>query len=318
MCAEKIYQYDTEPLLKQGRLSFEAGDIEQGESSLELYIRNKSLEFPDGITFGYEAAKVAGENLTSKAAIEVIERLRSRYLKADDEIMRWGIEAVLIDCYMKERLWAEGIEIIAQYRAVEKTNFLVNGAVFSFSRALASFGKTNEAIKVANDFFGDGKHVNDRVMPTGFWLEQNAQTAFIAQQYSNGLNMLDSIQQNFPEYYRSNLLGIVLRRVGVLEKLGHYSQVATQLQSAKNLLDDPNFPVSDLRLLTNKLDAYKESGWLDDDFNVKTRVLAETKLYQNGSGAANGVFVKVAIIFSMVGLPLFFALWVFRKRARAC
>ncbi len=316
--AQNASQYDSAPLLKQARISFESHDLQKGESLLEQWVQEERLAFPSGYTFGFDAASVAAENLDGQAAIEVITKLKDHFKLPEDLPLRQGVEAALLNAYIKAKQWSDGVQLVDEIQGEPKTNFVLNITVLNFNRALASSGKTNEAMRVSKQFFGGGTDVTDQVMPAGYWMQQNAETALMLNQQSNSLQILDNIEKTSPDYYRTNQIEIIMLKVSALENLAKFSEVARQLSMANdiNQKDHPQLPPADQQLLQSRLKAYQRAGWLDD--NYKTN---QAQAYKPSPGSRPDPiiekhFVLIRIIMLIVFLlPLpFFIFAAFKKR----
>lgn len=267
--AQNDSQFDSEPLLKRARIIFETYNIREGENLLNQYIQEKRQAFPLGYTFGFEAAKVASENLDTATAIKVIGNLKRLYPRDDELMLREGIDAALLNLYTKTQHWSEGLKLIETIPSNQKTNFVINAAVFNFNRTLISIGKTNEAVAVSRGFLRDGAEMNDHVMPTGFWMRQAAETAFLSYNPSNALQILNKIEESSAEYYSSNRIGILMEKVTALEQLSKPSEIAKQLSLAYDLQQQGHpATAAEQGLLQNRLKAYQRAGWLDDNNNV--------------------------------------------------
>lgn len=269
LLAQSVSQFDSEPLLKQARANFETNYVEGGEKLLNQYIREKKQAFPSGYTFGLEAATVASENLNTDTAIEVINDLKNHCSHPEDLMLQEGIEAALLNVYSKAHRWSDGMKLIEEIQRIPKTNFILNMAVFDFNRALLSSGEIIKAALVSKTFIGDGSEMNDTVMPVGFWMQQAAETAFLLNQPSNGLQTLTRISQVSPDYYQSNKISILMEMVTALERLNKPSEVAEQLATAYNA-SQKGYPVTaaDQDLLQNRLKTYQRAGWLDDNYKA--------------------------------------------------
>jgi hypothetical protein len=309
--AQKVSQYDTQPLLKQARLSFESHNLQEGESLLEEYIQTARQKFPMGYTFGFEAAEVADENLNDKEAVEVIKQIQKHYGLQSDLALRQGIDASLLKVYKKAGRWSDGTQLVNELVGEVKTNFILNITVLDFNRALASLGKTNEAVQVSKQYFGDGENVTDQVVPSGFWMQKNAETAFMLNQPDNSLQILNNIEKTSPEYYRTNQVAIILLKINALEQLAKYSEIARQLALA-NGLSQKGYPVTsaDQKLLQYRLKAYQRAGWLDGNYKANQEQLYIAPYPLNHRAD----IIRLIILCTVIFPPLVVLLVIIKRR----
>ena len=313
--AQKVSQFDSEPLLKQARISFESHDIQKAEIFLEQYIQEKKQAFPQGYTFGFEAATVAIENLDDKTSIEVVKKLKNDHLLPEDLMLREGIEAALLNAYTKSSLWSEGVQLIDEFQGREKTNFVLNATVLNFNRALASSGKNDEALHVSKQFFGDGAGVADQLKTAGYWMQQNAETAFMLNQPSNGLQILDNIEKISPEYFQANQISIIMLKVNILEQTAKYSEVAKQLALAHDLNQNGHSgSTSEQQLLEDRLKAYQRAGWLDDNYKAN-QVQVYRPTVSNKALGNYAFLVRLILVVVFLLPPLVIMFFAIKKRA---
>lgn len=260
-------QYDTEPLLKQARTCFQSPTgYEDGCNLLEQYVREQQDKFPEGYTFGFEAAKVALENLSFQQAVEVIEELSLRFKSDKDKPIQEGLSASLLEAYANTQQWTNAMKVMKQLYDTERTNFLLNMSVFSFGNNLVIKGQTNEAKEVLTSYFCTTNNIIDGVAPNGFWMEQAAGLAFQLKEKEIGFQLLDNIEKKYPEYCKDNQIHHILMRINALREINENKEIAKWVALAYKLKQE-GYTVSatDKDVFENDLKAYRSAGWLNEE-----------------------------------------------------
>ncbi|NCC60920.1 MAG: hypothetical protein EOM12_08250 [Verrucomicrobiae bacterium] len=260
-------QYDTEALLKQARTSFQSSTgYEDGCNLLEQYIREQQDKFPEGYTFGFDAAKVAMENLGSQQAVEIIEKLSLRFKSDKDKPIQEGLNASLLEAYANAQQWTNAMKVMKQLYDTERTNFLINMSVFSFGNNLVINGQTNEAKEVLTSYFCTTNKNIDGVAPNAFWMEQAANLAFQLKEKEIGFQLLDNIERNYPEYCKDNQIHHIIMRINALREINENKEIAKWVALAYQLKQE-GYTVSDVDkdVFENDLKAYHSAGWLNEE-----------------------------------------------------
>ncbi len=232
---------------------------------LEQYIREQQDEFPEGNTFGFEAAKVALENLGSQQAVEIIEKLSLRFKSDKDKPIQEGLNASLLEAYANAQQWTNAMKVMKQLYDTERTNFLINMSVFSFGNNLVINGKTNEAKVVLTSYFCTTNNNIDGVVPNAFWMEQAANLAFQLKEKEIGFQLLDNIEKKYPEYCKDNQIHHIIMRINALREINENQEIAKWVALAYQLKQE-GYTVSDVDkdVFENDLKAYRSAGWLNE------------------------------------------------------
>ena len=132
---------DIDPILREAILKFQAHDLGGGGKLLVQFVASRRAKYPDGYTFGFDAAEETQKHLTNSDAIAVISRFETNYLSAFDLRVREGIDAVLLQCYQKTGAWSAGTDLLTRYKGLKKNNYLLNLYALNFMRVMLVSGR---------------------------------------------------------------------------------------------------------------------------------------------------------------------------------
>lgn len=301
-----------DPVLQRAFLSFEAHDLDGGGKLLVQFVASKKAEYTNGYTFGFDAAEETLKHLTNSDAITVISRFATNYTSAADLPIKEGIDAVLLQCYVKADDWSAGTGLLTSYKGLKKSNYLLNLYALNFIREMIVSGQTNSANTSSRSYFGDWSNIDDAVQPVGYWLSSWADTEVMAGDTHKNLEVLSLVQRASPDYFKSNEVSIILKQVAGFEEIKQISSIQPLLARAFKLQKE-GLPLSefDRQQLKHKLEFYQKSDYLDTDYAVVPPGTGGAIFKAPSISKASRIWIRVFVFgTSLLGLcVLIFSIW---------